>query len=107
MQTQQITFMFAFVQMAGLTYATSLEPITPIKKCSVPANYCCARYADAVASEDGPVLYAMCSARKNLPVGKSVGKVIEVFPKDGSRKYYHVVQDAGIDAGDDIICTFS
>lgn len=107
MQIQQITFFFAFVQMAGLTYATSPAPITPIKECSVPANYCCARYADAVASADGPVLYAMCSARRNLPVGKSVGKVINVFPKDGSRKYYHVVQDAGINAGDDIICTFS
>ena len=110
MQTRKIAGLFIIIaisQMASLTLGTTLEPVIPAKKCSVATNYCCVRYSDAIASADGPVLYAICSSRKTLPIGCSVGKVIETFPSDGSLMYYHVVQDAGINAGDKIISTFS
>lgn len=107
MQTQRISSVIVFFQMVSVAYATTLEPIVPVRKCSGPTTYCCVRYADAVADADGPVLYAVCNARRALPLGTTAGKVKEVFPLDGSLKYYHIVQNAGIDAGDDIICTFS
>ncbi len=103
----RLLIIVALAQLANLALATTLEPIKPTQKCSVATNYCCVRYSDAIASADGPVLYAICLSRKNLPIGCSVGKVIETFPSDGSVMYYHVVQDAGINAGDKIISTFA